>query len=65
MNPSGMVTLTARDNDLMQPLITWTTKFKDAIGDKVTALVAYMADKKNNSHRGAMAQISKARWVIP
>ena len=62
---AAVVTLAASDHVLMQPLITWTTKFKDAIGDKVTALVAYMADNQKKSNSGAMLQMGKARWVIP
>ena len=62
---AAVVTLAASDHVLMQPLITWTTKWKDAIGDKVTALIGYMAENQKKSSSGAMLQMGKARWVIP
>ena len=62
---AAVVTLAASDHVLMQPLITWTTKWKDAIGDKVSALIGYMAQNQNKSSSGALLQMGKARWVIP
>ena len=59
---AAVVTLATTENNLMQPLNAWTTKFQDTIGDKVTSLPDYLAKKNIN---GAMSLVSKARWVIP
>ena len=62
---ASVVTLAASDHELMQHFITWTMKWKDAIGDKVSALISFMAQTQNKSSSGALHQMGKATWVIP